>query len=115
MKDKTTALILSIFVGGFGIDRFYLGYTGLGMLKLFTGGCFGILWLIDVINIAVGNLLPADGTPYVDGGHTSAYNSNKSMALNAAEELKKYKELFDQGIISEEEYLKKKDQLLSVI
>lgn len=30
MKSKTTALILSIFVGGFGIDRFYLGYTGMG-------------------------------------------------------------------------------------
>lgn len=62
MKDKTTALILSILLGGIGVDRFYLGYTGMGILKLLTGGCFGILWLIDIINIATGKLQPADGS-----------------------------------------------------
>ena len=64
MKNKTTALLLSIFLGGLGIDRFYLGYTGLGILKLLTGGCFGILWLIDIILIATGELKPADGSEY---------------------------------------------------
>ncbi|MFR6394130.1 MAG: TM2 domain-containing protein [Oscillospiraceae bacterium] len=63
MKNKTTALILSILVGGLGVDRFYLGYTGMGILKLLTGGCFGVLWLIDLINIATGKLGPADGSP----------------------------------------------------
>ena len=58
MKSKTTALILSVLVGGLGVDRFYLGYTGIGLLKLFTGGCFGILWIIDIIYIATGKLLP---------------------------------------------------------
>ena len=48
MKKKTTALILSIFLGELGIDRFYLGYTGMGILKLCTAGCFGILWIIDI-------------------------------------------------------------------
>lgn len=64
MKDKTTALILSILLGGIGVDRFYLGYTGMGILKLLTGGCFGILWLIDIINIATGKLQSADGSGY---------------------------------------------------
>lgn len=42
MKNKTTALIFSILLGGLGIDRFYFGYTGIGILKLLTGGCFGV-------------------------------------------------------------------------
>lgn len=66
MKSKTVALILSILVGGLGVDRFYLGYTGIGVLKLLTAGCFGVLWLIDIINIASGKLLPADGSDYDD-------------------------------------------------
>ena len=36
----------------------------MGILKLLTGGCFGILWLIDIINIATGKLQPADGSGY---------------------------------------------------
>lgn len=51
-RDHTTALVLSIFLGLFGIDQFYLGKTGKGILKLFTLGLFGILWVIDVIMIA---------------------------------------------------------------
>ncbi|MGM9985338.1 MAG: NINE protein [Fibrobacter intestinalis] len=61
MKNKTTAALLSFFLGGLGIDRFYLGYTGLGLLKLLTGGVFGIMWLIDFIRIVIGNLKPKDG------------------------------------------------------
>lgn len=60
-KNKTTAALLSFFLGGLGIDRFYLGYTGLGLLKLLTGGVFGIMWLIDFIRIVIGNLKPKDG------------------------------------------------------
>lgn len=65
MKQKTTALIISIFLGELGIDRFYLGYTGLGILKLITVGGFGIWWLVDVIKIATGSLKAADGSELV--------------------------------------------------
>lgn len=34
IKNPTTALILSLFAGGLGVDRFYLGQTGLGVGKL---------------------------------------------------------------------------------
>ena len=46
-KDPILALILSIFVGEIGIDRFYIGDTGLGLGKLLTCGGLGIWTIID--------------------------------------------------------------------
>ena len=60
-KDWGSALLLSIFLGWLGIDRFYLGYTGLGTLKLVTGGGCGIWCLVDSILIAVNKLPDSDG------------------------------------------------------
>ncbi len=45
-------LVMSIFFGSFGVDRFILGHIGLGILKLITFGGFGVWWLIDLILIA---------------------------------------------------------------
>lgn len=62
-RDWLSALLISFFLGSFGIDRFYLGYTGYGVIKLLTlGGC-GIWALIDLILIAVGNLNDVDDLP----------------------------------------------------
>lgn len=60
-RDWLVALLLSIFLGKLGIDRFYTGYIGLGILKLLTCGGLGIWWLIDLILIAAGNFRDADG------------------------------------------------------
>ena len=51
-KDPTVALILSVVVGGWGVDRFYIGDTGLGVLKLLTGGGLGVWWLVDLFVIS---------------------------------------------------------------
>ena len=39
-------------LGGLGIDRFMLGDIGMGILKLLTGGCCGILTIIDWFTIS---------------------------------------------------------------
>lgn len=46
-KDPATILLISIFAGSFGIDRFMLGDTGLGVLKLITWGGCGFWTVID--------------------------------------------------------------------
>lgn len=50
-KNPTTALILSLFLGAYGVDRFYIGHTGLGVGKLLTCGGLGIWAIIDWFNI----------------------------------------------------------------
>jgi TM2 domain-containing membrane protein YozV len=62
-KSWTTALILSVLLGGLGVDRFYLGYTGMGILKLITCGGCGIWSLYDIIMIATDKLKDANGQP----------------------------------------------------
>ncbi len=52
LKDPTTLLLISIFIGGLGIDRFMIGDTGMGILKLLTGGCCGVLTIIDWFTIS---------------------------------------------------------------
>lgn len=46
-KDPTTALLISIFAGAYGIDRFYIGDTGMGVGKLLTCGGLGVWAIVD--------------------------------------------------------------------
>ena len=52
LKDPTTLLLVSLFLGTLGIDRFMVGDTGMGILKLLTLGCCGVLTIIDWFTIS---------------------------------------------------------------
>ena len=51
LKDPTTLLLVSLFLGSLGVDRFMMKETGMGVLKLLTYGCCGILTIIDWFSI----------------------------------------------------------------
>jgi TM2 domain-containing membrane protein YozV len=64
-KSWMVTLLLAILLGGLGVDRFYTGHIGLGVLKLITCGGAGIWALIDIILIAMGKRTDKDGNPLV--------------------------------------------------
>ena len=64
LKSPTTVLLVSIFLGALGIDRFLLGQKFLGILKLVTGGGCGIWLIIDW---------------FTSGDRTRKYNTNKLL------------------------------------
>jgi len=60
-----TAVILSVTLGGFGADRFYLGHWQEGIGKLFSFGGLGVWTLVDVVLVSTGYIGPADGSLYI--------------------------------------------------
>lgn len=62
-KSKMTALLLCIFLGGFGIHRFYVGKIVSGIIWLLSFGLFGIGWLVDIVLILIGSFKDSRGLP----------------------------------------------------
>lgn len=60
-KSKTITLLLCIFLGIFGVHRFYVGKIGTGIIWLLTGGIFGIGWLFDIFSIAIDDFYDFQG------------------------------------------------------
>jgi len=60
-KKWLVALLLSWLLGCFGADRFYLGYTGLGIAKLLTFGGCGIWAIIDLVMIVLNKIPDSEG------------------------------------------------------
>ena len=76
-KQFITAWLLSLIVGFLGIDRFYLGKVGTGLLKLFTFGGLGVWYLVDLIQILTNAMTDKQGKKLQ--GYTRG--NNKQVAL----------------------------------
>ncbi len=48
--DPSTIMFMAIFLGFLGVDRFMLGDTTMGVVKLLTVGGLGILSIMDIIS-----------------------------------------------------------------
>ena len=72
-NDWIVCFILVIFLGFWGVHRFYVRKIGTGILMIFTFGGLGIWWFIDLILIATasfrdkeGRQIPYNNTPLIN-------------------------------------------------
>ncbi len=65
-QKKMTMIIICWLLGALGVHRFMMGYTGLGVLYLLTGGVCGIMVLVDLIRLFMGTLKMADGRDLIE-------------------------------------------------
>ncbi len=80
-KSQAAAFALSMFLGGFGVDRFYLGYTGLGILKLLTFGGCGIWSVIDFVLLGVGSMKDAAGRPLHEAAPVGTPTKDRTLTF----------------------------------
>ena len=109
MKSKSTAGLLSFFLGGVGVHRFYLGQTGLGFLYLVFCWTFipAIIALVDAIIFWT---MPEERfNDKYNGGRSYA---GANSAVSSADEISKLNQLREQGILTQAEFEQRKRQLL---
>ena len=108
-KDFITTLLICVFLGGLGVHRFFVDKMGTGVLMLVTLGGLGIWWIIDIILIVTGSFEDSEGRVIA---YQAAGAVNREPAKDIPAEIEKFAELKDKGIITEEEFDKKKKELL---
>lgn len=113
MVDKNTTGWLAFLLGGIGVHRFYIGQIGLGFLYLIFCWTFvpAIIGVIDAIVFWTQS----------DDAFNNSYNkprqpiyvvNNQATNSSIADEITKYHELKEKGVITQSEFDKKKADLL---
>lgn len=83
VENPTLELVLCIFLGIFGVHKFYEGKTGLGLVYLFTGGLFGIGWMIDIVILFIAVLNEKPSKPVTEVKTSTATPSASSYMLHS--------------------------------
>lgn len=130
-KDKLIAALLAFFMGVFGVHHFYLGNKGRGIIYLIffwtafpaiIAGIEGILWLLmdeDEFDYKYNlGVEPRSATRAIPNNRTTRYNSPKpsqteeyGARISIADEIEKLHDLMVRGIISEREFIDRKERL----
>ena len=63
--SKTSAILITFFLGGLGVHRFMAGKIGTGIIWLLTGGWLGIGWIVYIVKVCTGSFAKKEGTPWV--------------------------------------------------
>lgn len=116
-KSWLTTLLLSALLGLWGIHRFYVNKPISGVVWLLTGGCLGVGYIIDIINIASGAFKDGSGAVILSDNQREKIQGSapQRSSGDAMEQLKKLGELRSAGIITSEEFEAKKSILLNKI
>jgi TM2 domain-containing membrane protein YozV len=117
MRNRTVAVLLAFFAGGFGIHKFYLGQNVAGILYfLFCWTLIpGIIAFFDFLGLLMMTEKDFDAQynpGSVSGSHTPVLRESSREKVATLGELKK---LYDAGIITAEEYEEKRRKYLDAI
>ncbi|MCL4520630.1 MAG: NINE protein [Firmicutes bacterium] len=109
MRNKLIAGLLGIFLGSFGVHKFYLGKTGIGILYvcLFWTGLPGFIGFIEgIFYLAMS-----------EEDFNRRYNPGATVGgiQSAMNDLVRLKSLMDQGIITPSEYEERRERLMQKI
>ena len=77
MDSYLTELLITVFLGGFGVHKFMNKETGLGVAYLLTGGLFGIGWFIDIFKVAI-KVIKGEQKQYNSNATTQNYSFNEN-------------------------------------
>ena len=113
-KEFIPVILLCFFLGGLGVHRFYSGKIGTGILMILTLGGLGIWVIVDFIMLCIGSFRDIDGKiiRYQRAVYVAPDSHANTPELSKASELEQFYELKNKGVISEEEFNKKKEELL---
>lgn len=121
MKSRITTAILAFFLGGLGIHRFYLGQGGLGLVYLIFSltlipaligliDCIVFLTMSDAAFNAKYNLPPVIHVNMP--GYQQQHQPQNTQNFNKTEEIEKLYSLLEKNIITQEDFERKKAELL---